>query len=121
MIVCVDTIITIVNYRLSLKNKKINKLLGTFFILVAISTSIYTYETIMDILPIICSVTYTLSVMQSKEKNIRFLIFINLTSWLTYDIYGKAYVTVLTDACSLISTIAGIIRHDLPKKRSEEK
>ena len=115
VIVCVDTIITIVNYRLSLKNKKINKLLGTFFILIAISTSIYTYETIMDILPIICSVTYTLSVMQSKEKNIRFLILINLTSWLTYDIYGKAYVTVVTDACSLISTIAGIIRHDLPK------
>ena len=49
------------------------------------------------------------------------LIFINLTAWLTYDIYGKAYVTVVTDTCSLISTIAGIIRHDLPKKRSEEK
>ena len=80
VIVCIDTIITIVNYRLSLKDKKINKFLGTFFILVAISTSIYTYQTIWDILPIISSVTYTLSVMQVKEKNIRFLIFINLNT-----------------------------------------
>lgn len=119
VIVFIDTIITIVNYRLSLKDRKINKALGTFFILVAISTSIYTYETIWDILPIISSVTYTLSVMQFKEKNIRILIFINLISWLTYDINGKAYVTVITDACSLISTITGIIRHDLLKKRSE--
>ena len=39
VIVCIDTIITIVNYRLALKNKKINKALGTFFIVVAISTS----------------------------------------------------------------------------------
>lgn len=115
VIVCIDTVITIVNYRLALKDKKINKLLGTFFILIAISTSIYTYEKIWDILPIIASVTYTLSVMQVKEKNIRFLIFINLISWLTYDIKGKAYVTVVTDTCSLASTIASIIRYDLLK------
>lgn len=116
-IVCIDTIITIVNYRLSLKDKKINKFLGTFFILVAISTSVYTYQTIWDILPIISSVTYTLSVMQVKEKNIRFLIFINLISWLTYDIKGKAYITAITDTGSLMSTIIGIVRHDLLKKR----
>ena len=115
VIVCIDTIITIINYRLSLKNKKINKILGAFFIIIAISTSIYTYETIWDILPVVSSVTYTLSVMQVKEKNIRLLIFINLISWLTYDIKGKAYVTVVTDTCSLASTIAGIIRHDLLK------
>lgn len=115
VIVCIDTIITIVNYRLSLKNKKINKFLGAFFIIVAISTSLYTYESIWDILPIVSSVTYTLSVMQVKEKNIRFLIFINLLSWLTYDINGKAYVTAVTDTCSLISTIIGILRYDLLK------
>ena len=115
VIVCVDTIITIVNYRLSLKDKKINKYLGTFFILTALSTSLYTYETIWDILPIVSSVTYTLSVMQVKERNIRFLIFINLLSWLTYDINGKAYITAITDTCSLTSTIIGIVRHDLLK------
>ena len=117
VIVCIDTVITIVNYRLSLKDKKINKFLGTFFILVAISTSVYTYQTIWDVLPIISSVTYTLSVMQVKEKNIRFLIFINLISWLTYDIKGKAYITAVTDTGSLMSTIIGIVRHDLLKKR----
>ena len=115
VIVCIDTIITIINYRLALKDKKINKYLGAFFIIIAISTSIYTYETIWDILPIVSSVTYTLSVMQIKEKNIRFLILINLISWLTYDIKGKAYVTVVTDTCSLASTVTGIIRHDLLK------
>lgn len=115
VIVCVDTIITLVNYRLSLKNKKINKYLGAFFIIIAISTSVYTYERLWDILPIISSVTYTLSVMQVKEKNIRFLIFINLISWLTYDIIGKAFVTVCTDACSLFSTFTGIIRYDILK------
>ena len=119
VIVCVDTIITIVNYRLSLKDKKINKYLGAFFILVAISTSIYTYSTFIDVLPIICSVTYTLSVMQVKEKNIRILIFINLICWLTYDIYGKAYITVITDVGSLISTIYGMIKYDILKH--EEK
>lgn len=121
VIVCVDTIITIVNYRLSLKDKKINKYLGTFFIIVAISTSLYTYKTMIDILPIICSVTYTLSVMQVKERNIRLLIFINLICWLTYDIYGKAYVTVITDAGSLASTIFGITRYDILKYREKVK
>lgn len=116
VIVCIDTVITIVNYRLSLKDKKINKVLGTFFILIAISTSVYTYQNIWDILPIISSVTYTLSVMQVKEKNIRLLIFINLISWLTYDINGKAYITAITDAGSLISTITGMIRHDFLKR-----
>lgn len=119
VIVCVDTIITIVNYRLALKNKKINKWLGTFFIIVAISTSLYTYKAFIDILPIISSVTYTLSIMQVKEKNIRLLILINLICWTTYDIFGKAYVTVITDTCSLGSTIIGIIRYDILKQ--EEK
>lgn len=113
VIVIFDTIVTIINYRLSLKNKKINKWLGSLFILIAFSTSAYTYECIWDILPVICSVTYILSVMQSKEKNIRRLIFINLACWLTYDIHGHAYVTVVTDTFSLISTIVGIIRHDI--------
>jgi len=120
VIVCIDTVITIVNYRLSLKDKKINKFLGVFFILVAISTSAYTFESFIDILPIISSVTYTLSVMQTKERNIRMLIFINLISWLTYDINGKAYVTCITDACSLLSTIIGIIRIDILKKDKKE-
>ena len=71
VIVCVDTMITIVNYRLALKGKKINKWLGALFIMIAISTSVYTYKTFIDILPIISSITYTLSVMQVKEKNIR--------------------------------------------------
>lgn len=116
VIVCIDTIITMVNYRLSLKDKKINKVLGTVFILIAISTSAYTYQTIWDILPIISSVTYTLSVMQVKEKNIRLLIFINLISWLTYDINGKAYITAVTDIGSLTSTVTGMIRHDFLKR-----
>lgn len=115
VIVCVDTVITIVNYRLSLKDKKIGKILGSIFIIIAISTSLYTCEKTIDVLPIISSVTYTLSVMQTKEKNIRCLIFVNLVSWLTYDIYGKAYVTSITDTCSLVSTIVGIIRYDLLK------
>lgn len=118
VIVCIDTFITAINYRLSLKGKKINKVLGVFFILLAISTSLYTYETIWDVLPIISSVTYTLSVMQVKEKHIRLLIFINLISWLSYDIKGQAYVTVITDTCSLVSTIAGIIRYDILRKHN---
>lgn len=121
VIVCIDTIITIVNYRLSLKDQKINKWLGAFFIIVAISTSLYTFRTPIDILPIISSVTYTLSVMQVKEKNIRLLIFINLICWLTYDICGKAYVTVVTDAGSLASTIFGIVKYDIFKYREKVK
>lgn len=103
------------NYRLALKNKKINKWLGAFFIIVAISTSLYTYKTFIDILPIISSVTYTLSIMQVKEKNIRLLILINLICLTTYDIVGKAYVTSITDISSLGSTIIGIIRYDILK------
>lgn len=120
IIVVVDTIITFINYKLALKEKKINKWLGVLFIIIAIATSVYTYQSIVDILPIICSITFTLSVMQTKEKNIRRLVFINLVCWFTYDIYGHAYVTMVTDFITLVSTITGIIRYDFFKKGKKE-
>lgn len=116
IIVVIDTIITFVNYRLALKQKKINNWLGTIFIITAIATSVYTYQKIVDILPIICSITFTLSVMQTKEKNIRRLVLVNLVCWFIYDIYGHAYITMVTDFITLVSTITGIVRYDILKK-----
>lgn len=107
---------TYIKYLFDKKEKNVPTIVQILFIIVSILSGIFTFTNIFDILPIFASVTYTLSILQQKEKNIRLLILLNTSSWMIYDIYVKAYIGVLFSICTVASTIIAMVRYDSNKK-----
>jgi len=110
---------TYIKYRYDLKNKKLSNVFQVAFIILAIAMGILTIKTLFDVLPMICLVLYTLSILQSKEKNIRLFTIVNILGWIIYDYYAKSYIGFAFNIFTFISTIIAIYRYDMKKK--EEK
>ena len=110
-----------IKYKFDQKDKKMPLYLQLLFILISILSGIFTLHNLIDVLPIICLVLYTLAIMQSKERNIRLFTCGNIIGWIIFDFYAKAYVGILTGSFSLISTIIAIIRYDIKKENPKEK
>lgn len=107
---------TCVKYTFDKKEKKVPLILQVIFILTSIVGGILTSKNILDIIPTICLVLYTTSILQSKEKNIRLFTSANILCWVIYDVYIRAYIGILLNSFSLISVIVAIIRYDILKK-----
>lgn len=117
VLVCVVAVIqTFIKYKFDQKDKKIPIYIQFIFIVVSIVGGLFTSQNLLDVIPIICLVLYTLSILQSKEKNIRLFTVANILGWMIYDFYAKAYVGILFSLFTLTSTIIAIIRYDIKKR-----
>ncbi|MDE5831291.1 MAG: YgjV family protein [Clostridia bacterium] len=111
----------IINTVLEDKGKKTPKLLIILYILVSIIIGVTTFGGFIDILPIIASILFVFTLMQSKEKYVRMLILGNLISWVIYDIFVMAYLAGLSDFFVILSTITAIIRYDIKKEVKKDE
>ena len=69
---------TYVNYRLEIKDKKNTPLFVAFYILLSILASVVTFKSWIDIVPLASAILHTITIIQEKEKRIRY---INLSSF----------------------------------------
>ena len=119
-IICTFAIIqTFINKFFEKKDKKVPKIIIGIYIIISILLGLITFTGIIDILPIICSILYTLTIIQNKEKNIRRISLINIILWIVYDIVCQAYTAAISDSLMTISTIIGMYRFDYKKKESK--
>lgn len=119
-IICVFAIIqTFVNKFFENREKNIPKVLIGIYIIISILCGLLTYQAYIDILPIMCSILYTLSIIQKQEKEIRRLTLINIILWIIYDIVYKAYTASISDILMTISTLIGIYRFDYKNKKEK--
>ena len=120
-IICAFAIIqTFINKFFEKKDKKVPKIIIGIYIIISILLGLITFTGILDILPIICSILYTLTIIQDKEKNIRRISLVNIILWIIYDIVCQAYTAAIADSLMTISTIVGMYRFDYKKKMPEQ-
>lgn len=105
----------IINMLLEDKGKSTPKTLIIVYFIISILLGITTFTTIIDLLPIIASILFILTLRQTKEKYVRMLILGNLISWVIYDLFVKAYLAGISDFFVILSTISSIIRYDFNK------
>lgn len=108
---------TLINKIFENKEVKVPKVIIGIYILILIALGRITYTNYIDILPIICSILYTLTILQEKESNIRKISLLNILLWVIYDITIKAYTASLSDILMTISTLIGIYRFDFRKEK----
>lgn len=115
-IICFFAIIqTFINGFIENKNQQVPKILILVYIILSIILGVFAFHNFIDILPIICSVLYTITIIQSKEKNIRKISLINIILWIIYDIVCQAYTAAISDSIMTISTLIGMYRFDYKK------
>lgn len=111
----------IINTILEDKGKKTPKYLIVLYLIVSVLIGILTFSSLVDLLPIIASILFIFTLVQSKEKYVRLLIFGNLTAWIIYDFFVKAYLAGISDLFVISSTITAIIRYDIKKEVKEDE
>lgn len=104
---------TFVNYQYDKKEVKYPKWLIVSYIIIAIICGMFSYKTLIDILPVICSVLFTVSILQNKEKNIRKTMLSMFILWTIYSFAIKAYTTGIVDATQAVLTLIAIIKNDV--------
>lgn len=108
---------TFINYLFDSKNKSVPYYIIVIYVIVNIGLGLYTYNTLLDIIPIACALLYCASVCSKKETNIRKIMFGNQTLWLIYDITVKAYMFGISNVLTLISIFVSMYRFDYKSKK----
>lgn len=112
----VTAIEIIINTLLEDKGKKTPKTLIVMYVIIFIAIGITSFGKAIDVLPIIASLLFVPTLIQSKEKYVRLLILGNLTSWMIYDIFVRAYFAAFSDLFIISSTLIAIYRYDIKKE-----
>ena len=120
-VICfIAAIQTAITYIFEKREKEFPKILIPIYIIVAIVCGLVSYQKCIDILPLLCSVLYTITIIQKKEERVRKVTFINVAIWVIYDLIIGAYTAVISDIFFTISSGIAIARYDR-KNLKEEK
>ncbi len=115
-IICSFAIIqTLINKIFENKEQKVPKMVILIYIVISIILGAITFNGFIDIIPIICSILYTMSIIQDKERNIRKISLLNIILWIIYDVVCQAYTAAISDLFMTISTLVGMYRLDYRK------
>ena len=110
---------TIINNCFERNKKEVPKVLIVLYIIISIILGTITFNKYIDIMPIVCSILFTLIIIQNKESYIRKFALINIIIWVIYDLLCNAYTGAISDLITTISTIVGIYRFDIKVKKNE--
>lgn len=72
---------------------------------------------IISLLPIIAEIIYVITLWQKDVRRIRIGTLLMVILWLIYDIFVKAYPSMITDLIVMSSTIVAIVMKDVLKRR----
>ena len=104
-----------INYILEIKHKKNTPMLVVFYIALSALASILTFKSLIDFIPLVSAILHTITVIQVKEKRIRYTNLASLILWIPYYIVFLAWANLASTLCIIISNIISIFRYDLKK------
>ena len=92
------------------KNKKLsNSVYLIVFILLYIIATIFTYNDILSILPLVAAIIYIIFIWNGNEVIIKKIAFFCYFLWLIYNIFVLSIAGIVSNIISIISTLIAII------------
>ena len=76
---------------------------------------------VMSLLPVFAEIIYVITLWQKNVKKIRIGTLLMVLLWLVYDIFVKAYPSLITDIIVMSSTIIAIYLKDIRKKEDNNE
>lgn len=91
------------------RDKKLNNIYLSLYIMLYIIIGTLTYDTIFSILPVIAYILFTISIFNKNEFKLKvYNIFVSST-WIIYDIIYSSYAGIVSDTLMIITTIFGLL------------
>lgn len=116
----ISLLIIIIIYFFEKHNGKNKKVLIFSTIPLLILISLFTYENIFSILPIIASTIVLISFVLSNEDIIRISGILSALCWLIYAAIYKSYAGVIFEAFSMITTFIAFFKNKKGNKKNEK-
>ena len=98
-------------YFLQKKDVKGKVYFSTGAAVVGLCVSVFTYENLWSLLPMIATVIQCYSFSIVRAKYLRIATLFASPFWLTYDVYFRSYVGTATEVFAMISMIVALIRY----------
>lgn len=115
-IICSFAIVqTLINKIFEKKKVQVPRIVIGIYVVISIILGAITFNSFIDVIPVICSILYTMSIIQDKEKNIRRISLVNIILWIIYDVICQAYTAAISDLLMTLSTLVGMYRLDYKK------
>ena len=100
-------------------DKKEPKWLQPLIMLGYIGCSAVSFQSWVDLFPMIAGVLCAFSIGQKKPTNYRIIMLLNGSVWIVYDLVLGAYTMLATHIMIVVSALIGIIRLDILKKNEK--
>ena len=111
-VVCaLGVLISVAIYFIERSGRRVNLPIVLVFFVIELAAIILTYSTPWDILPGAASIFWLISILQSNENNLRFLLIISHVCWAVYGVINMAYTSVLDDFFTITSSAIAMIRY----------
>jgi hypothetical protein len=107
----VGALIALIVFIIEKLGHKANLPLIVVFTLSMLIVTALAFEKPWDILPVIGEVFWLVSLLQSDENRLRWLMIGNCVAWLIYGIATTAYMSVLADVFTIASIIIALVRY----------
>lgn len=118
----VGSILTIINYFFSCKNKKVPLWLNIVYSIVFIGINILVSSgiSLLGIFVIIAALAFIMSITQENGKAFRFWTIINALAWCIYDVFAKVYAPLFQHIAHFLFTVVGMVIHDFQDKKAKK-
>lgn len=113
---CVGAAQTIINYFFERKNKPIPLWLVAIYAVAFIFVNLLVFANITDILALLASLIFVLSICQKNGKQYRLWTVVNTMLWLIYDFITLSFGPLSTHAIQLATLLFGMVMHDRKKE-----
>lgn len=106
---------TLINFLLERKGKPIPKWLIMIYAIIFTIVNIALLKRVTDIITLLAALIFVLGICVSNGRTYRLLALINCILWITYDIATLSFGPLSTHIIQLLTTIFGILMHDIKK------
>ena len=116
----VATVQSVIFYFIRKYEKKEPMWLNVVIFIAYIVCTVITFESLIDLVPMLAAIFCALGILQKKPTNYRLSMLLNGTTWIFYDIFVAAYTMLASHAITVGSAIVGIVRLDILKKSEKD-
>ena len=102
------------------ESRKVPSVICALFAAIYVAIGVCSFGSWYDIFPVVATVLFSLSVVQTKSSNYRIIRIINAVVWIVYCLCSRAYSLILAHALGIVSGITAIIRLDIKKEKVNE-
>ena len=106
----------LINYLFERKKKRVPLVVVLIYVAVNIALGAISFTGPLDVIPIVCALIFCATLLTKNEQNIRWLMLLNQSLWLVFDLTVGAYFFAVSNVLTIISTAIALYRFSKKKK-----